>query len=72
MINSTVVAVVTMLAILTVVVWFDARCLADLAHSSDHELRYVNRSAWASIIVISFPTGPLLSVRYAKGSSRFW
>ena len=65
--NSTVVVLTTVVATFAVVVWLDARCLADLARTSDRELRYFNRNAWALLIVISFPIGPFLYMMYAKG-----
>jgi hypothetical protein len=55
----------------SVVVWFDRRCLADLAQSSDRELQYFNRNTWALIIVLSFPIGPVIYLMYAKGPRRF-
>jgi hypothetical protein len=64
--DSTVV-LITVAVILTVVVWFDRRCLADLAQTSDRELRYFDQSVWALIIVLSFPVGPMLYLLYAKG-----
>ena len=70
MTNSALVAVVTAVAILTVVAWFDARCLADLAQTSDRQLRLFNRSTWALMIVFSFPIGPMLYLRCAKGPGR--
>jgi hypothetical protein len=68
--NNMAVALITVVAIMSVVVWFDRRCLADLARTSDWELRYVNRSTWALIIVLSFPIGPMLYLLYAKGPRR--
>jgi hypothetical protein len=65
--DNIVVILVTVVALLAVVAWFDARCLADLARTRDRELRYFNRNAWALIIVLSFPVGPMLYVLYAKG-----
>jgi hypothetical protein len=53
--------------ILSVVVWFDRRVLADLAATNDHDLRYFNRGTWAVIIVISFPIGPFMYLMYGKG-----
>jgi hypothetical protein len=67
---STTVALITAGVILSVVVWFDRRCLVDLANSRDHELRYFNRNAWALIIVLSFPIGPVLYLLYGKGPGR--
>jgi hypothetical protein len=69
--SSVTVAVITAVAILGVVVWFDRRCLADLAQTSDRELRYFDRNAWALIIVLSFPIGPMLYLFYAKGPRRY-
>lgn len=65
--NSTTVAVITAIALIGLVAWFDSRCLADLARTSDRELRYFNRNTWALLIVLSFPIGPMLYLRYAKG-----
>lgn len=65
--NSLTVALVTAVVILSVVVWFDRRCLADLAQTSDWELHHFNRNTWALIIVLAFPIGPMLYLMYAKG-----
>ena len=51
--------------------WFGRRCLADLAQTSDRELRYFDRNVWALIIVLSFPIGPMLYLLYAKGPRRY-
>ena len=69
--NTVTVALITAVAILAVVVWFDRRVLADLAHTSDHELRHFNRNTWALIIVMSFPIGPLLYLMYGKDVGRY-
>ncbi len=68
--SSASVAVLTALVILAVVVWFDARCLADLRRTGDRELRYFSRDTWALIIVVSFPVGPVLYLTYGKGPGR--
>lgn len=70
MTNNALVSVVGVMVILPIVVWFDSRCLADLAKTGDRELRYLNRDIWALIIVISFPIGPMLYLRYAKNDRR--
>jgi hypothetical protein len=71
-VNGTVaVALITAVVLLSVVVWFDSRCLADLAQTSDRDLRYFNRNTWALLIVLSFPVGPVLYLRYAKGPRRY-
>ena len=65
------VVLATTVALLAVAVWFDSRLLTDLAHTPDSELRYVSRNAWGLIIVLSFPVGPMLYLRYAKGPRRY-
>ena len=69
--GSSMAAVITVVAIVGVIAWFDRRCLADLAQTRDGDLRYFNRNAWALIIVLSFPIGPVLYVLYAKGPGRY-
>jgi len=69
--NSVTVVLVTVVALATAVVWFDRRCLADLAQTRDSELAYFNRNTWALIIVLSFPIGPMLYLMYAKGPRRY-
>ena len=69
--NNMAVVLLTAVVILSVVVWFDRRCLADLAQTSDRELRHFDRNAWALIIVLSFPIGPMLYLMYAKGTRRY-
>jgi hypothetical protein len=69
--NNAAVILITVVVLMSFVVWFDRRCLADLAHTSDRQLRYFNRQTWALIIVLSFPVGPMLYLRYAKGPRRY-
>jgi hypothetical protein len=69
--SDTTVVLVTAVVILSAVVWFDRRCLADLARTGDRELRYFDRTVWALIIVLSFPIGPMLYLMYAKGPHRY-
>ena len=69
--SDTTVVLVTAVVILSTVVWFDRRCLADLAQTGDRELRYFDRNVWALIIVLSFPIGPMLYLMYAKGPRRY-
>ncbi len=66
--SNLTVALITAVVVLSVVVWFDRRCLADLAGTSDHDLRYFSRSTWALIIVLSFPIGPVLYLTYGKSA----
>jgi hypothetical protein len=69
--NTPTVIIATVVAIMVPVVWFDRRCLADLAQTSDRDLRYFNRETWALIIVLSFPIGPMLYLRYAKAPHQY-
>ena len=64
-------ALITAAAIMSLVVWFDRRCLADLARTSDGQLHHFNRNTWALIIVLSFPIGPMIYLLYAKGPRRY-
>jgi hypothetical protein len=69
--SNVTVVLITVVAILSVVVWFDRRVLVDLAQTSDRDLRHFNRNTWALIIVLSFPIGPMLYLLYAKGPGRY-
>jgi hypothetical protein len=69
--SNVTVVLITAVVILSVVVWFDRRLLADLAQTSDRDLRHFNRGTWALIILLSFPIGPTLYLMYAKGPSRY-
>ena len=69
--NNATIALITVVAIMIPIVWFDRRCLADLAQTSDRDLRYFNRNTWALIIVVSFPIGPMLYLMYGKGTRRY-
>jgi hypothetical protein len=53
--SSLAIALITVVVVLGVVV----------------ELRYFNRNTWALVIVLSFPIGPALYLRYAKGPRRY-
>lgn len=57
-------------AVVALVVWFDARCLSDLARTDDAELRTFPRNVWAMVIVFAFPIGAMLYLRYGKGGPR--
>jgi hypothetical protein len=69
--SNLTITLITAVAILGVVVWFDWRLLVDLAQTDDRDLRYCSRNAWALIIVVSFPIGPMLYLLYAKGPARY-
>jgi hypothetical protein len=58
------VAVLTVVALLAVVVWFDWRCLQDIAAA--REVRVLPKQAWAIVVVVSFPIGPLLYWTYGR------
>ncbi len=68
--NPIGVALVAVVAVVGLVVWFDARCLSDLAQTSDAELRMFPRNVWAVVIVFAFPIGAVLYLMYAKGGRR--
>jgi hypothetical protein len=70
--GNAVALIGTVAAIMAMVAWFDARCLADLRTTSDRELRHFDRNTWALIIVLSFPIGPMLYLAYGKGPGRPW
>ena len=46
------------------VIWFTARCLADLARAG--EVRYFTQWQWAIICVISMPLGGIFYLQYGK------
>ena len=69
--NTTTIALISVVVIMIPIVWFDRRCLADLAHTSDRDLRLFDRNTWALIIVLSFPIGPMLYLAYGKGPARY-
>ncbi|MCU7722780.1 hypothetical protein ODJ79_03545 [Actinoplanes sp. KI2] len=59
-------ALISVLAIGALIVWFDLRCLADLRQTSDARLRYLTRDAWALVIIFAFPFGPFLYLACGK------
>ncbi|WP_030439824.1 hypothetical protein [Actinoplanes subtropicus] len=61
-----VMALIGVLAIGALIIWFDLRCLADLRQTSDWRLRHFNRDAWALLIIFAFPFGPLLYLTCGK------
>jgi hypothetical protein len=68
--NGLAIAVITVVVVMSAVIWFDRKCLVDLAQTRDWELRHFDRRTWALIIVLSFPIGPFLYLAYAKGPRR--
>ncbi len=64
------ITLIPVLALLAVLLWFDRRCLIDLARTPDEDLRHLSRNGWALVIVFSFPIGPALYLLYAKGGPR--
>ncbi len=69
--DSSIVTLIPVLALLAVLLWFDRRCLVDLANTRDEDLRHLSRNGWALVIVMSFPIGPVLYLLYAKGPRRY-
>ena len=59
-------ALISVLAIGALIVWFDLRCLADLRQTGERQLRYFNRDTWALIIIFTFPFGPFLYLACGK------
>jgi hypothetical protein len=68
--GDALIALLTVIVVGALIVWFDKRCLDDLSHTSDLDLRYFTRNAWALLIVFAFPIGPMLYLRYGKGPGR--
>jgi ABC-type uncharacterized transport system permease subunit len=60
------VAALTVVTLLVVMVVIDVRLLKDLAQTPDDRLLYLTRLGWALVIVLSFPIGPILYLRFAK------
>jgi hypothetical protein len=58
------VALITVLVLLAIVVWFDWLCLADLARA--RYVRHLSRGAWAVVIVATFPLGGVLYLTYGR------
>jgi hypothetical protein len=69
--GSNTAALITVVIFASAVAWVDRRCLADLARTNDRELRHLDRSTWALVILLSFPIGPALYLRYGKGPGRY-
>ena len=59
-------ALISVLAIGALLVWFDLHCLADLRQTSDRRLRYFTRETWALLIIFTFPFGPMLYLTCGK------
>ena len=59
-------ALISVLAIGALIVWFDLRCLTDLRQTGDWQLRYFNRETWALVIIFAFPFGPFLYLACGK------
>jgi hypothetical protein len=59
-------ALLSVLAIGALLVWFDLRCLADLRQTGDRELRYFTRDTWALVIIFAFPFGPMVYLACGK------
>lgn len=64
------VALVAAVAVVALVVWVDARCLADLNRTSDADLQRFPRNVWALVIVFAFPIGAMLYLWYGRGGPR--
>src|SRR5215475_8495247 len=56
--------IATILVLLAVVAWFDWICLADIAKA--RRVNFLTKQAWALLVVITFPIGGVLYLRYGK------
>ncbi len=63
--SVTVLSLVAVLA--AVIVWVDSRLLRDLAATTDRQLQHLDRRVWGLTIVLAFPVGPKLYLRFGKG-----
>ena len=61
-----VVAVVLGGALVAAIVRIDTRLLRDLAETPDHQLAYLTRTGWMGVILLTFPIGPILYLRFGK------
>jgi hypothetical protein len=62
--GSQVAQLIPILLLVAVAVWFEARCLIDLAHAD--RVRNLSREAWALLMVITIPLGGILYLMYGK------
>jgi hypothetical protein len=54
----------TIALLLVVMIWFDLFCLRDIAQA--RSVRYLTPQAWGLLVIISFPIGGILYLRYGK------
>jgi hypothetical protein len=54
----------TIAVLLTVMIWFDWFCLRDIAQA--RYVRYLTPQAWGLLVIITFPIGGILYLRYGK------
>jgi hypothetical protein len=69
--TQTRVALIAAIAALALVVWFDVRCLKDMARVPDEDLRWFDRGTWTLVILLMFPLGPMLYLMSTRGPNRF-
>ena len=54
---QTVIIAVIMIAAVVIIARFELLCLRELARSSDADLLYLTRAAWAAAIILMIPLG---------------
>ena len=54
----------TIAVLLVAMVWFDLYCLRDIAQARN--VRYLTPQAWGLLVIITFPVGGILYLRYGK------
>ena len=53
-------------ALVAAIVRIDIRLLRDLAGTPDEQLAYLTRTGWTGVILLTFPIGPILYLRFGK------
>jgi hypothetical protein len=61
-----VLAVLLGAGLVAAIVRIDIRLLRDLAETPDEQLAYLTRTGWTGIILLAFPIGPILYLRFGK------
>jgi hypothetical protein len=62
--GSQAAQLIPVLVFVVVAVWFEARCMIDLARAD--RVRNLSREAWALLMVITIPLGGILYLMYGK------
>ena len=54
----------TIALLLVAMIWFDLYCLRDISQA--RYVRYLTPQAWGLLVIITFPIGGILYLRYGK------